>query len=92
MEAKLVPEDFYETFFWSNYLKNEKNKEKNFGGVGDILVLDSIKETPEEMSDKTIKFIFNKKDSKRNLEKEQNFLAYLHLCLFYALNQRIQVD
>ena len=92
MEAKPVPEDIYETLVWPNYLKNEKNKEKNFGGVGDILVLDSIKEAPEEMSDKTIKFIFNKKDIKRNLEKEQNFLAFLHLALFYALNQHIQVD
>ena len=69
MEAKPVPEDIYETLVWPNYLKNEKNKEKNFGGVGDILVLDSIKEIPEEIPDKSIKFIFNKKDSKRNLEK-----------------------
>ena len=92
MEAKPVPEDIYETLVWPNYLKNEKNKEKNFGGVGDILVLDSIKETPEEMPDKAIKFIFNKKDIKRNLEKEQNFLAFLNLSLFYALNQHIQVD
>ena len=68
------------------HLKNEKNKEKNLGG-GDILVLDSIKETPEEMSDKAIKFIFNKKDTKRNSEKEQNFLTFLHLSLFYALNR-----
>ena len=92
MEAKPVPEDFYETFVWPNYLKNDKNKEKNFGGVGDILVLDSIKEIPEEMPDKSIKFIFNKKDSKRNLEKEQNFFAFLDLSFFYALNQYIQVD
>ena len=42
MEAKPIPEDFYETLVWPNYLKNEKNKEKNLGGVGDILVLDSI--------------------------------------------------
>ena len=69
----------------------QRNREKNLGG-GDILVLDSIKETPEEMPDKTIKFIFNKKDIKRNLEKEQNFLAFLHLTLFYDLNQHIQVD
>ena len=69
MEAKPVPEDFFETFVWPNYLKNEKNKEKNLGGVGDILVLDFIKEAPEEMPDKTIKYSFNKKDIKRNLEK-----------------------
>ena len=69
----------------------QRNKEKNFGG-GDILVLDSIKETPEEMPDKAIKFIFNKKDIKRNSEKEQNFFAYLHLSLFYALNQHIQAE
>ena len=92
MEAKPIPEDFYETLVWPNYLKNEKNKEKNLGGAGDILVLDSIKEIPGEMPDKSIKFIFNKKDSKRNLEKEQNFLTFLNLSLFYALNQRIQVD
>ena len=92
MEAKPVPEDFFETFVWPNYWKKEKNKENNLGGVGDILVLDSIKEAPEEMPDKTIKFIFNKKDSKRNLEKEQNFLAFLHLSLFYSLNQQIRVD
>ena len=90
MEAKPVPEDFYETLVWSK--KNKNNKGKNFGGVGDILVLDYIKETPEEMSDKAIKFIFNKKDIKRNLEKEQNFIAFLHLTLFYDLNQHIQVD
>ena len=69
----------------------QRNREKNLGG-GDILVLDSIKETPEEMSDKAIKFILNIKDIKRNLEKEQNFIAFLHLTLFYALNQHIQVD
>ena len=62
------------------------------GGGGDILVLDSIKEVPEEMPDKAIKFIFNKKDIKRNFEKEQNFIAFLHLILFYALNQHIQAD
>ena len=79
METKPVPEDYYETLVWPNYLKNnyhlakmKKNKEKNLGG--DILVLDSTKETPEEMSDKAIKFIFNKKDIIRNLEKEQDLL------------------
>lgn len=92
MEAKPIPEDFYETLVWPNYLKKEKNKKKNLGGVGDILVLDPIKEIPEEMPDKSIKFIFNKKDSKRNLEKEQNFHAFLLLSLFYSLNQQIRVD
>ena len=79
METKPVTEEYYETLVWSNYLKNnhhlakmKKNKEKKLGG--DILVLDSTKETPEEMLDKSIKFIFNKKDIKRDLQKEQELL------------------
>ena len=53
----------------------KRNKEKNLGG--DILVLDSTKETAEEMSDKAIKFIFNKKEIKRDLKKEQELLDYI---------------
>ena len=79
METKPVTEEYFETLVWPNFLKNnyhlakmKLNKEKKLGG--DILVLDSTKETPEEMSDKAIKFIFNKKDIKRDLKKEQELL------------------
>ena len=79
METKPVPEEYFETLVWPNYLKNnyhlasmKRNKEKKLGG--DILVLDSTKETSEEMSNKAIKFIFNSKDIQRDLKKEQELL------------------
>ena len=79
METKPVTEEYFENLVWPNYLRNnyhlaemKRNKEKNLGG--DILVLDSTKETTEEMFDKAIKFIFNKKDIKRDLKKEQELL------------------
>ena len=78
METKPVTEDYYETLIWPNYLRNNHhlakmklNREKMLGG--DILVLDSTKETEEEMSQKAIKFIFNQK-FKRDLAKEQELL------------------
>ena len=78
METKPVTEDYYETLIWPNYLRNNHhlakmklNREKMLGG--DILVLDSTKETEEEMSQKAIKFIFNEK-FKRDLAKEQELL------------------
>ena len=79
METKPVTEEYFENLVWPNYLRNnyhlakmKRNKEKNLGG--DILVLDSTKETTEEMFDKAIKFIFNKKDIKRDLKNEQELL------------------
>ena len=79
METKPVTEEYFETLVWPNYLKNnyhlakmKKNKEKKLGG--DILVLDSTREKPEEMFDKAIKFIFNRKDIIRDLKKEQELL------------------
>ena len=79
METKPVPEDYYENLVWPNYLRNnyhlakmKMNREKMLGR--DILVLDSTKETIEEMSQKAIKFIFNEKDLKRDLKKEQELL------------------
>ena len=79
METKPVTEEYFETLVWPNFLRNnyhlakmKLNKEKKL--VGDILVLESTKDTPEEMSDKAIKFIFNKKDIKRDLKKEQGLL------------------
>ena len=79
METKPVTEEYFETLVWPNYLKNnyhlaklKKNKEKKLGR--DILVLDSTKETIEEMSEKAIQFIFNKKDIKRDFKKEQELL------------------
>ena len=79
METKPVTEEYYENLVWPNYLRNnyhlaemKRNREKNLGG--DILVLDSTKETTEEMFDKAIKFIFNKKDIKRDLKREQELL------------------
>ena len=79
METKPVPEDYYENLVWPNFLRNnyhlakmKKNKEKMLGK--DILVLDSTKETEEEMSQKAIKFIFNEKDLKRDLIREQELL------------------
>ena len=78
METKPVTEEYYETLIWPNYLRNNHhlakmklNREKMLGG--DILVLDSTKETEEEMSQKAIKFIFNQK-FKRDLAKEQELL------------------
>ena len=79
METKPVPEDYYENLVWPNYLANnyhlaqmKKNKEKMLGK--DILVLDSTRETMEEMTQKAIKFIFNEKDNKRDLQREQELL------------------
>ena len=79
METKPVTEEYFETLVWPNYLKNnyhlaklKKNREKKLGK--DILVLDSTKETVEEMSEKAIQFIFNKKDIKRDFKKEQELL------------------
>ena len=79
METKPVPEDYYENLVWPNFLRNnyhlakmKKNKEKMLGK--DILVLDSTKETEVEMSQKAIKFIFNEKDLKRDLIREQELL------------------
>ena len=79
METKPVPEDYYEKLVWPNYLKNNHhlanmklNREKMLGK--DILVLDSTKETIEEMTKKAIKFIFNEKDIKRDLKREQELL------------------
>ena len=79
METKPVTEEYFENLVWPNYLKNnshlakmKREKEKKLGE--DILVLDSTKETVEEMTNKAIKFIFNKKDIKRDLKKEQELL------------------
>ena len=78
METKPVPEEYYEDLVWPNFLRNNHhlakmklNKDKMLGG--DILVLDSTKETEEEMSKKAIKFIFNEKFD-RDLAKEQELL------------------
>ena len=78
METKPVPEDYYEDLVWPNFLRNNHhlakmklNRDKMLGG--DILVLDSTKETEEEMSKKAIKFIFNEKFD-RDLAKEQELL------------------
>ena len=79
METKPVTEEYFENLVWPNYLKNnshlakmKREKEKKLGE--DILVLDSTKETVEEMTNKAIKFIFNKKDIKRDLKKEEELL------------------
>ena len=79
METKPVPDEYFETLVWPNYLKNnyhlaklKKNRDKKLGG--DILVLDSTKETVEEMTEKSIQFIFNKKEIKRDIKKEQELL------------------
>ena len=78
METKPVPEEYYEDLVWPNFLRNNHhlakmklNRDKMLGG--DILVLDSTKETEEEMSKKAIKFIFNEKFD-RDLTKEQELL------------------
>ena len=78
METKPVPEEYYEDLVWPNFLRNNHhlakmklNRDKMLGG--DILVLDSTKETEEEMSKKAIKFIFNEKFD-RDLAKEQELL------------------
>ena len=78
METKPVPEEYYEDLIWPNFLRNNHhlakmklNRDKMLGG--DILVLDSTKETEEEMSKKAIKFIFNEKFD-RDLAKEQELL------------------
>ena len=78
METKPVPEEYYEDLVWPNFLRNNHhlakmklNRDKMLGG--DILVLDSTKETEEEMSKKAIKYIFNEKFD-RDLAKEQELL------------------
>ena len=78
METKPVPEEYYEDLVWPNFLRNNHhlakmklNRDKMLGG--DILVLDSTKETEEEMSKKAIKFIFNETFD-RDLAKEQELL------------------
>ena len=79
MQTKPVSEDYFENLVWPNYLKNNyhlakmnKNKDERFGG--DILVLDSTKESIEEMTSKAIKFILNDKTLNRDLKNEQNLL------------------
>ena len=79
METKPVPEEYYEELVWPNYLRNnhhlakmKMNREKMLGK--DLLVLDSITDNEEEMSKKAIEFIFNNKEMKRDLIKEQELL------------------
>ena len=81
METKPVPEEYYEDLVWPNFLRNNHHlakmklkREKMLGG--DILVLDSTKETQEEMSKKAIKFIFNEKFD-RDLTKEQELIIFI---------------
>ena len=97
METKPVTEEYFENLVWPNYLRNnyhlaemKRNKEKNLGG--DILVLDSTKETAEEMSDKAIKFIFNKKEIKRDLKKEQELLDYIEQQYVPEKNNYLFID
>ena len=82
MATKPKPEDYFENRIWASYLKYnnhlakyKKNKEMNMGG--DILVLDSTRETPEEMAEKSLKFILGDKELQRNYEKEQELLDFI---------------
>ena len=82
MATKPKTEEYFEKLLWANYIKSNyhsarfnKNKELKLGG--DILVLDSTKETKEEMAEKSLKFILDKKELERDLEKEQDLLNYI---------------
>ena len=79
MATKPKTEDYFENKLWASYLKNNyhlakyrKNKDLNFGG--DILVLNSMEQTQDEMAEKALKFILGEKDLKRDFEEEQKLL------------------
>ena len=79
MDTKPVKEEYFENEVWPNFLyhnqhlaKMRANKGKK--GGNDILVLDSTKESEDEMTQKAIKFILNEKDLERNDNHEQELL------------------
>ena len=79
MATKPKTEEYFQNILWANYIKNnyqlakyKKDKDLKFGG--DILVLDSTKETPDEIAEKAFKFILGEKNIQRDLEKEQELL------------------
>ena len=79
MATKPKTEEYFENILWASYIKNnyhlakyKKTKDIKLGG--DILVLDSTKETPEEMAEKSFKFILGEKYLKRDFEKDQELL------------------
>ena len=78
MATKPKTEEYFEKILWANYIKNnyhlaEYYRKKEAALGGDILVLDSIKETKEEMAEKSFKFLLDEK-LERNFEKEQELL------------------
>ena len=82
MATKPKTEDYFEHKLWASYIKNnyhlaeyKRNKEKKLGG--DIYVIDSSKETAEEIADKVLKFILGDKTLERDLENEQKLLNYI---------------
>ena len=79
MATKPKTEEYFENILWASYIKNnyhlakyKRNKDLKLGG--DILVLDSTKQTPEEMAEKSVKFILGEKNLERNMKKEQELL------------------
>ena len=79
MATKPKTEDYFENKLWASYLKNnyhlakyKKNKDLNLGG--DILVLNSMEQTSDEMAEKALKFILDEKDLERDIKKEQELL------------------
>ena len=79
MATKPKTEDYFENKLWASYIKNnyhlagyKRNKEEKLGG--DIFVVDSTKDTPEELADKVLKFILGDKTLQRDLELEQQLL------------------
>ena len=84
MATKPKSEDYFENKIWASYIKYnyhlakyKRNKDIRYGG--DILVLDSTKETKEEMAEKSLKFILGDKDLIRDLKKEQELLNAIEI-------------
>jgi len=79
MATKPKTEEYFENILWKSYIKYnyhlakyKKNKDMKLGG--DIFVLDSTKETPDEMAEKSLKFILGDKNLQRDLKKEEELL------------------
>lgn len=79
MKTTRVPEWYFEKLIWPNYLKNnyhlanwKKNKKKELGN--DLLVLDSMTQSKEEMTNICMKFILGENIKNRNEENEQKIL------------------
>lgn len=95
MISKPVPEEYFEYLIWPNYIKYnyhlaewKKNKEKNIGE--DLLILDSISLSKEEMMNISLKYILGEKIEDRNINKEQELMNKIeneYISLFNISNK-----